>query len=258
MHIHAFLHVPFEGLGSIEQWITQHGHTVDYTRWYEVNQTNQTDGIGKAIIQQADMLIVMGGPMSVHDGDTYCWLTTEMECLAGFIQTGKPVLGICLGAQMIATALGAQVLPGTKEIGWYPIFPWGAGAKQKPITQEHTQLANAPIPAVFADFPEQLPVFHWHGETFTLPADAIPLWYSEACPLQGFLYRQNVVALQFHFEMTEQSIAQMYSHSVEELRKNTGASYVQATRETQLEQKYIEKNTQHLFAILDYLTNPNV
>ena len=114
MRIHIFQHVPFEGPGCITDWANTHHHNLTFTRWYE--QSDQPD------MAEVDFLIIMGGPMSVHDETVHPWLKVEKQCILQAIQAGKRVLGICLGAQLIATALGAKVYPNTqKEIGWFPV-----------------------------------------------------------------------------------------------------------------------------------------
>ena len=101
MRAHWFQHVPFEGLGSIEPWLEAHDFEVSRTRWYADETPPCMDGI--------DFLIVMGGPMSVNEEEGFPWLVREKQCVREFMETGKPVLGICLGAQLIASSLGAGV-----------------------------------------------------------------------------------------------------------------------------------------------------
>ncbi|MCK7557005.1 type 1 glutamine amidotransferase [Chitinophaga sedimenti] len=114
MNIHYFQHVPFEGLGCIADWIDRKGHQVSVTRWYAGDAPPPHD--------QTDWLIIMGGPMGVYDAAQYPWLETEKAYIREAIQQGKRVLGICLGAQLIAAALGAKVYPNReKEIGWFPV-----------------------------------------------------------------------------------------------------------------------------------------
>lgn len=133
-----------------------------------------------------DWLVVMGGPMGIYDYAEHPWLVAEKEFIRAAIDAGKIVLGICLGAQIIADVLGAKVYPNTqKEIGWFPI-------------KRATGAPNL--------IPEQLTVFHWHGDTFDIPDGAIHLASSEACKNQGFIYGNRVVALQFHMETTAASM----------------------------------------------------
>jgi GMP synthase-like glutamine amidotransferase len=192
MRAHYFQHVPFEGLGSIEPWLTVNGYQVTATRFFESAEVPAPDAI--------DLLIIMGGPMSVNDEDTVPWLVREKQFVRSFIDTGKPVLGICLGAQLIASALGARVFPNhVKEIGWFPIHAVGSGAG-----------------SVFS-FPPSETVFHWHGETFDLPPGAIQLARSQACENQAFQLGKRIIGLQFHLETTPISARELVSHCRDEL-----------------------------------------
>lgn len=206
MKVHYLQHVPFEGLGYLEPWLTQHGHTISATHLYA----------GEALpdINDVDWLIVMGGPMSVNDEDEHEWLVSEKEFIKQAIDHGKYVLGICLGAQLIAVALGSQVYKHThREIGWFPInlVP---GVTLRPGTPS---------------FPETFEAFHWHGDTFHLPANTVHLASSAGCPNQAFLYGDHVLALQFHLEATQDTAAALIQHCGEELAP--GQPYVQSSQE---------------------------
>ena len=175
MRAHYFQHVPFEGLGSIESWLKKSGFKITSTRFYESAKLPD--------LKTIDLLVVMGGPMSVNDEDRFPWLVAEKQFIWDAIAKSKPVLGICLGAQLIASALGAGVYPNkVKEIGWFPI---------------HGIESNGQ--SVFA-FPESISVFHWHGETFDLPSGATLLAKSDACEHQAFQVGKSVIGLQFHLE----------------------------------------------------------
>jgi GMP synthase-like glutamine amidotransferase len=203
MNIHYFQHVPFEGLGSIENWARKPDHKVTATRFYEDHKL--------PFIDICDMLIVMGGPMSVHDEDKYDWLAEEKRFIEKAIIRGKKVIGICLGAQLIAEVLGSRVYKNKeKEIGWMPLQLTPEGKK-----------AN-----VFSDFIDGQNVFHWHGDTFDLPNSAIQLARTEACEQQAFLYDNHVLGLQFHLETTEESVTSMIEHCKDDLAE--GGKYVQS------------------------------
>ena len=149
----------------------------------------------------------MGGPMSVNDEDLFSWLAREKAFIRAVMDQGKPVLGICLGAQLIASALDARVYPNSqKEIGWLPI----------------RGMASSDA-AVFS-FPTSAKVFHWHGETFDLPAGAVHLAESAGCKHQAFQVGANVLGLQFHLETTPDSARALVAHCRDEL---TPAPYVQ-------------------------------
>ncbi|HEY0602415.1 MAG TPA: type 1 glutamine amidotransferase [Herpetosiphonaceae bacterium] len=201
MNIHYIQHVPFEGIGSIGRWCQQHGHVLSNTRVYRDEPLPDLAAV--------DCLVSLGGPMNVYEHDRYPWLALEKRLVEQAIQAGKPVLGICLGAQLVADVLGARVFGNPyKEIGWFPVELTAAG-RSNPI---------------FSGWPEQLPVFHWHGDTFSLPAGALRIARSEGCPNQGFLYGDHVVALQFHLEATPESVQMLIEHCADEL---TEGPYIQ-------------------------------
>ena len=194
MHAHVLQHVPFEGLGSIEEWLSHRGARISHTRMFEPSKW--------PVLDEIDLLIVLGGPMSVNDEAHLPWLRTEKHLIAAAIAGGKAVLGICLGAQLIASALGARVYPGEhREIGWFPVCAAAAAAD------------------CFA-FPARRAVFHWHGETFDLPPGAVHLASSAACRNQAFQLGQRVIALQFHLEVTAPGVAALISQCGDELQPN--------------------------------------
>jgi len=205
MNIHILQHVPFEGPGSIENWAISNGHTITTTRLYAGDQLPTLD--------RFEMLVIMGGPMSVHDDFEHVWIKAEKWFIRQVIDAGTPILGICLGAQLIATVLGADVAPGEhKEIGWFPII-----------------LDNEFADSDFGQhLPRQVSVFHWHGETFTLPSGAKRIASSEACENQGFIYEDRIVALQFHLETTQLTAESIIANSREELVE---APYIQSEEE---------------------------
>ena len=186
MKIHWFQHVPFEGLGCIAPWLADNGHAVSCTRLWA--------GDAFPDIGRIDGLIVMGGPMGVYDEAIYPWLAQEKSFIKQIIAQDKPVLGICLGAQLIAEVLGSKVWKNTqREIGFFPL----AGDGQW-------------LPAEFT-------AFHWHGDTFGIPDGAEHLASSAACKNQAFIYRERVLALQFHLETTDESLREIYKHCAGEV-----------------------------------------
>lgn len=194
MNIHFLQHVPFEGLASIRGWIERGGHQVSCTRLYAGDSLPRPDSL--------DLLIVMGGPMGVHDIDEYPWLRAEKDFLRAVIKTGKRVLGICLGAQLIADVLGARVYPnGQKEIGWFPVMRCDAAA-ESPLGQL--------LPASFE-------AFHWHGDTFDIPPGAVHLAQSTVCRHQAYAIGDRILGLQFHLETTPESAQELIEHASDEL-----------------------------------------
>ncbi len=189
MRLHYLQHVPFEGLGIIEEWAKANQVDISCTRLFA---DEKLPAIGRF-----DWLVVMGGPMGIYDHAEHPWLVPEKEFIKQVIDANKTVLGICLGAQLMADVLGAKVAPGPqKEIGWFPIRRSDDAPKL---------------------IPEELTVFHWHGDTFECPPGAIRLATSAACSNQGFVYNNRAVGLQFHMETTPQSMDALLENCADEL-----------------------------------------
>lgn len=179
MRLNALLHAPFEGVGSIALWAADRGHALAETHVY-ARETLP----GPA---DFDMLVVMGGPMGVNDEAAHPWLTAEKKAIEAAVAADRPVLGICLGAQLVATVLGGAVTPNpVPEIGWFPVTLTAAGEAEP---------ALAALPASFM-------AFHWHGDTFSVPPGAVRAAGSDACANQAFVFRHRVLGLQFHPETT--------------------------------------------------------
>jgi GMP synthase-like glutamine amidotransferase len=229
LSIQTLTHVPFEGLGCIEEWISANNHSVSFTKLYEEYTLPAIDTF--------DWLIIMGGPMGVYDEAIHPWLTDEKAFIKQAIDAGKTIIGICLGSQLIAEILNARVYPNKqKEIGWYDL-KMSTDGKDEPI---------------LTDFEETFPVFHWHGDTYDLPVGSIRLFSSEICLNQAFLYNKNVLGLQFHFEVTEESMAEMVKHGAQELIEN---DTIQSAHQILSQTDHIAANNQKMFKILDYLQN---
>jgi len=189
-------HVPFEDLGSLEPVLEQRGFVIETVDAATAQfPLAQSDG--------SDLLVVLGGPIGVYETDAYPFLAGEIECIRERLAAERPVLGICLGAQLMAAALGARVYPGAHgaEIGWAPIQFSGSGDLPKWF---------APLVA------GSLPVFHWHGDTFDLPTGAEPLARSELYEQQAFMAGKRGLALQFHPEVTASGLERWYvGHAAE-------------------------------------------
>lgn len=220
-------HVPFEGPAHILTWALKQNMHVHIVKVYESAYFPEND--------QTDGLVIMGGPMSVHDTDTIRWLPKEKAYIRSFLESGKPILGICLGAQLIADVAGAQVYKNQeKELGWWPV----------------SLSLEAKNHELFKDFPLEINVFHWHGETFTLPEKSILLMSSEACQNQAFLLNNNVIGLQFHFELDEKAM----ETSMPYIRKEWQESpWVQDEKTIQKGFKHMETNHLLLEKLLDYI-----
>lgn len=201
MRIHSLQHVPFEDIGSLAQDIAANGHSLTTTHWYKGDSAPALDSF--------DVLIVMGGPMGIYDDEIYPWLAEEKALIAAAIAAGKKIMGICLGAQLIACVLGAKVTRNVhREIGWFPL-------------QIAAEASNHPIAKLLAECNQ---VFHWHGDTFGIPAQAQLLASSEACAHQAYVVGNQVYGFQFHLETTEASASALIQHCAEDL---DSSAYVQ-------------------------------
>ncbi len=227
MHLHVFQHVPFEALGAIEHWAKQRDAIITRTRFFDTDPTFPNLG-------EIDLLVSMGGPMSVHDEADYPWLQQEKTYIRKALEQGIHVLGICLGAQLVAEALGAEITQNPhKEIGFFP------------VTMHPDALAHP----VCKGLPERLPMFHWHGERFALPEGAIPLGQSDACDMQGFIYGERVLAWQCHPEMTPERLLKMMTHVGDDLRNN--GRYIQSASEIVMQQDSLHEVNRYLYMMLD-------
>ena len=210
MRCHFLQHVPFEGPAYIHTWCHENKVRLDRTALYK--------GEPLPSMNDFDMLFVMGGPMGVHDTGEYPWLIEEKRFLEKAIGAEKRIIGICLGAQLIADVLGAPVTRNPeKEIGWFPLTG--------------TDTAEAPL------LPKSFYAFHWHGDTFGLPAGARHLAKSEACENQAFLYDERILALQFHLESTALSIKDILLNCADELVPGKWIQSADSILDTQWEQE---------------------
>lgn len=227
LRVHYFQHISFEGLGNIEAWCHENDHALTSSKFYETPTL--------PALVDIDWLIIMGGPMGVHDEKKYSWLAHEKQFIKEAIAAGKTIIGICLGAQLLAEISGAKVYANKyKEIGWFPVH----------LSQEamHNKL--------FAGISPTMTAFHWHGDTFDLPGNAINMAQSAACKNQAFIYNENVLGIQFHLEMTRESLKEMIKNGKSELTKE---KYIQSEEEIRNQEKLIENNKKVLFLILDRL-----
>lgn len=184
MHIHSFQHDHFENLDFIGSWAAKYNFSTSVTR-LDLNQE-------LPLLTDFDWLVVLGGKMSVNDSDKYSWITKEIEFIRQCIDSGKIVIGICLGSQLVASALGARVFKNTEpEMGFWPVL-------------FNTHAHNDPI---FKHFPSELNVLHVHFDTFSLPNGAVSMASSAATNCQVFRVGKTVFAFQFHFEVTSENIA---------------------------------------------------
>lgn len=226
MKIHSLQHVPFEGLGNLEDWIQEKRHDLSSTFFYRDATLPELENI--------DGLIVMGGPMGVNDESDYPWLAAEKKFIARAISRNVKVLGICLGAQLIASVLGAGVYPNChKEIGWFPL-------KLTP---------DGLVSPFFAGFPPELMVFHWHGDTFDLPAGAKHLAKSAVCRHQAFSYQGHVLALQFHLDVRSGNIAEWIENGAGEI---ITAPYIQTPQQMLARRDQLPVIQSYMWRIMDH------
>lgn len=177
MRMTVIQHADFEGPGAIADWADERGH--------EARRVDAPSGVFPAP-DELDLLVILGGPMGARDEAAHPWLAAEKRAIRAAVDAGACVLGVCLGAQILADVLGAKVGRNREpEIGWYPI-----------------ELTTDAIPSpVFRAFPPGVVVGHWHGDTFALPAGATRIASSAACENQAFEYAGGrVVGVQFHLE----------------------------------------------------------
>ena len=223
MRIHYLQHVSFEGLGSIEDWAKEQGHSIKATKFFE-----------KFVLPELasfDLLVVLGGPMGVSDVALHPWLLEEKALIKSAIEADKLVVGICLGAQLIAECLGAKVYANPqKEIGWFPIEKTGH--------------------FFFKSLPAAFDAFHWHGDTFDIPRQAVHLASSAAFRNQAFLYKKRVLALQFHLEIKAGGIQALIENAKAELQK---ADFVQEEAALLNGAKHCEANNIALGKLLNWL-----
>jgi GMP synthase-like glutamine amidotransferase len=231
MRIQCLQHVQFETPGAIEKWASDNGHVCSTVRLYAGHELPSVDAW--------DWLVILGGPMSVHDESEHPWLIEEKRYIREALDTGKTVIGICLGAQLIADVSGARVYPNEqKEIGWFPV--------------QWTTIGQTLLP--FESFPAAPVVFHWHGETFELPEGAALLASSEACRNQAFVLNGTVFGFQFHLEMMEDNVRAIVSNCGQEIIE---APYIQQADEMLGASETMAESNALLVRFLDGLVRMN-
>ena len=191
-HCVAIRHVAFEDLGLLAPLLGERGFAVRY-------REAGLDVIGPTSLIARDLVVILGGPIGVYEEDLYPFLRDELAAIRARLEAGRPTLGICLGAQLMAKALGAAVAPGPqKEIGWAPLV----------LTETGRDCGLGAFATT--------PVMHWHGDNFELPANAVRPASTPACPNQAFSVGRSLLGLQFHIEVDPARIEQwLIGHAVE-------------------------------------------
>lgn len=213
--VNVMRHLAFEDLASFTSVLQAHGYDINYIE--AADFALAPDDMSQIDALSDDLLIILGGPISVNDKTMFPFIDAEITLLKERIAADKPTLGICLGAQLIANALGAKIFPGKeKEIGWYPLGITDAG--------KHSSLRYLSA--------EHCSMLHWHGETFDLPQGAVLLASSEKFTNQAFSYGKNVLALQFHPEITQRSMEKWFIGHIGEIMQTDGVDVEQLREET--------------------------
>lgn len=226
MRVSVFRHVPFETTGSIGNWLAARGALVNEIPMYERHTLPD--------LAHTDLIVAMGGTMSVNDEESFPWLRAEKACISDAVTRGVPVLGICLGSQLIANALGARVYRNPRaEHGWFPV-------------------EATPVDGDTFQFPVHFTTFHSHGETFDLPEGAVRLAKSAACENQAFQLGRRTIALQFHLESTPASAGAIVEKCVNEFAP--GPFVQSATQLRATPPSAYAESVRLMSAVLDYLT----
>jgi GMP synthase (glutamine-hydrolysing) len=219
-------HEACEGPGEIGKWAEAHGHAVEVHHLYR--------GDPVPALAAFDHLVVMGGEMNIYQYRLHPWLKPERELIAATMAAGRRVVGICLGSQLIADALGSRVTQNpVYEIGWFPV--------------RFTPEAHGRYPAL----PASATVLHWHGDTYEMPKGATRLAFSEACPEQGFVIEKKCLALQFHLEMDPDLVRSTVKSSSPYDRWPKGPWVQPPDAILQDAETHAEKNRLFLYGLLD-------
>lgn len=196
MRLHILQHVHFEAPAHILSWAGSKRLSVSKTDLFKTHLFPN--------LSDFDALAILGGPMGVHDEGEFPWLYAEKRFIEKAILMEKKILGICLGAQLLASVLGARIIQNPeKEIGWYPVH-------LTPEGQDHP---------LIQDLPASFVAFHWHGDTFEIPEHGRRIGKSDACQNQGFVMNNHIIGLQFHLESTKESVESLVLHGGHEIEE---------------------------------------
>ncbi len=225
MKIHFLQHVPFEDMAGIFKWAEAKRHKTTGTLFFKDYKLPE--------IVDFDWLFILGGYMNVDENENFPWLLEEKKFIRKAISENKIVVGICLGAQLIADVLGGKIYRNKfTEIGWHPVS----------LTEEAQQSA------VFKSLPQKFVPFHWHGDKFTLPLKCVRTVESYACENQAFEYNGRVIGLQFHLESTEESINRLVTNCADEIIQG---EFIQNPVEMLCQYSHLEKLNKLMTAFLN-------
>lgn len=227
--MHILQHEPFEDEAAIGAWAGEHGYSISRTKFFCDDTLPEADSF--------DLLLIMGGTMNIYEEKKFPWLVDEKAFIAEVLLQGKAsVLGVCLGAQLMADCLGGTVTRNAhREIGWFPVE----------LTDE------ARLSPHFHDWPKIFTPFHWHGDTFAIPPDTLHIASSEACAHQAFVYGDRAVGLQFHLEYYTESIEAMLEFCEGEL--DSASPFSQAPETIRRDLHHVTRTIPLLHRLLDSL-----
>ena len=228
--VNVIRHLAFEDLDSFTSVLQAHDYRINYIE--AADFALAPDDMSQIDALSDDLLVILGGPISVNDKTMFPFIDAKIALLKERIAADKPTLGVCLGAQLIASALGAKIFPGEeKEIGWYPLDLTQAG--------KHSSLRYLSA--------EHCSMLHWHGESFDLPEGAVLLASSERFKTQAFSYGENILALQFHPEITQRSMEKWFIGHIGEIMHTDGVSVEQLREDTYRFSKQLEMQGELFF-----------
>ncbi|MDF2415994.1 type 1 glutamine amidotransferase [Acinetobacter beijerinckii] len=237
LRVHYFQHIAGEGFGSCYNFLKAHKAKITATEFFALPVDLPLELEALPRVDEVDLLIIMGGTMSVNDEANYPWLKLEKRWLRRYLAAGKPAIGLCLGGQLIANALGAAVSRNTfQELGWMDV---GRASH---------------IPENYFQIPEKINIMQWHSETFEIPKGGVRLAENDICRNQLYQIGRNVLGFQFHPEITPHAL-QLLIENEEDMAVFNG-QYVQPISDLKKSiQAKFEQGNQLLNRAIEYVVN---